>query len=131
MTTIRQLLDRCTDLDRLDIEILLGEVLGKGRAWLYAHDDHEPNAVQTNRFIDWVARRRAGEPVAYLTGWRDFWTLRLKVTTATLIPRPETELLVEQTLDRLPESTPAKVLDLGTGSGAIAMAIASDGNSAV
>src|SRR6185312_15239860 len=73
-----------------------------------------------------VARRAAGEPVAYLTGRRGFWTLELEVTPATLIPRPETELLVELALERLPRDMACRVADLGTGSGAIALAIASE-----
>ena len=106
--------------------MLLAEALGKNRAWLYAHDNTELDLDQVARFRGWVVRRRAGEPIAYLTGWREFWSLRLRVTSATLIPRPETELLVERALAKLPESSPETVLDLGTGSGAIALAIAKE-----
>jgi release factor glutamine methyltransferase len=126
LSTVRQLLAGCSDLDRLDAEVLLSEVLGQGRAWLYAHQEDQASTDQAERFERWVQRRRAGEPVAYLTGWRDFWTFRLAVTPATLIPRPETELLIETALTLLPENEVKRVLDLGTGSGAIALAIASE-----
>lgn len=111
---------------RFDAETLLGHVLGRDRAWLFAHasDPVEPAAAE--RFAGLWGRRGAGEPVAYLTGRRGFWTLDLAVTPATLVPRPETELLVELALARLPMDAPARVADLGTGSGAIALAIASE-----
>ena len=111
-------------LDRREAELLLLHVLGRDRAWLFAHADAVPAAAQAEAFRALCARRRAGEPVAYLTGRRGFWTLELEVNKATLIPRPETELLVEQALARLPEDAPLRVADLGTGSGAIALAIA-------
>ncbi len=106
-----------------EADLLLAHVLARGSAWLFAHGDavvDEPDAV---RFDALVARRAAGEPVAYLTGRRGFWTLDLAVTPATLIPRAETERLVELALERLPTG-PCAVADLGTGSGAIALAIA-------
>ncbi len=110
---------------RYEVERLLMHVLKRDRAWLFAHaTDPLPVDVQA-AFGALLQRRIAGEPVAYLTGTRNFWTLELKVTPDTLIPRPETELLVELALERLPENTSIRVADLGTGSGAIALAIAS------
>ena len=112
--------------ERADAEALLLHVLGKPRSWLFAHaDDVLEMDVQT-AFEALLARRAAGEPVAYLTGRRGFWTLELEVTPATLIPRPETELLVELALERLPRDAAVRVADLGTGSGAIALSIASE-----
>ncbi len=109
---------------RLDAELLLCHVLGVNRSWLYAWPDKSLDALQLQRFDEVVARRAAGEPVAHILGEREFWSLTLKVTPDTLIPRPDTELLVEQALFLLPEEAAWKVADLGTGSGAIALAIA-------
>lgn len=111
---------------REDAEHLLLALFGKSRGWLFAHDDAVLDAMQHVTFCEWVARREAGEPVAYLTGRRGFWTLDLAVTPATLIPRPETELLVELALARISRDADARIADLGTGSGAIALAIASE-----
>lgn len=111
-------------VDPVDAALLLAHALGKPRAWLYAHGDDEATAGTARDFASLVARREAGEPVAYLTGHRGFWRLELTVTPDTLIPRPETELLVELALQRLPAGGDARVADLGTGSGAIALAIA-------
>jgi len=128
MTTVRQSLNEsiATLGERADAEALLLHVLGQPRSWLFAHagDVLEPD-VRT-AFEALVARRGAGEPVAYITGRRGFWTLELEVTGATLIPRPETELLVELALERLPRDQACRVADLGTGSGAIALALASE-----
>jgi release factor glutamine methyltransferase len=110
--------------DRAEAGILLAHALGKPRSWLIAHADDPVDAAAAAAFAALVERRAAGEPVAYLTGHRGFWTLELEVTPATLIPRPETELLVELALARLPRTGAPRVLDLGTGSGAIALAIA-------
>jgi release factor glutamine methyltransferase len=111
---------------RLDAELLLGFVLGLSRAGLIARGG-EPVATTSERTYDDLIRRRLqGAPVAYLTGTREFWSLRLSVTPAVLVPRPETELLVELALQRIPEQCAHSILDLGTGSGAVALAIASE-----
>ncbi|HZX79039.1 peptide chain release factor N(5)-glutamine methyltransferase [Lysobacter sp.] len=112
------------DEGRAEAERLLAHVLGVGLTWLYVHRDDlvPPDRVAT--FEELVARRVAGEPVAYLLGQRGFWRFDLQVTSATLIPRPETERLVELALERLPVSGEVRVADLGTGTGAIALAIA-------
>ena len=113
-------------IDAVDAEWLLAHALEKPRGWLYAHADDRVDAHVRQRFEALVERRAAGEPVAYLTGTRGFWSLDLYVTTDTLIPRAETELLVELALARLPADKDCNVADLGTGSGAIALAIASE-----
>jgi release factor glutamine methyltransferase len=110
--------------ERAEAELLLLHLLQQPRSWLFAHaDDALDMDVQTS-YRELLARREAGEPVAYIVGHRGFWTLDLEVTPATLIPRPETELLVELALQRLPPDFSGRVADLGTGSGAIALAIA-------
>ena len=122
---IRDLLQRASAvIERVDAEWLLAHALGRPPGWLWAHADDPVDAAVREAFDALVARRAAGEPVAYLTGTRGFWTLDLGVSPATLIPRAETERLVELALDRLPTDTPCRVADLGTGSGAIALAIA-------
>jgi len=109
-----------------EAEILLGHAAGVSRSQLLAHPDHLLSANQYAVFQDLLGRRRCGKPIAYLTGCREFWSLPLKVTPATLVPRPETESLVEQALCRLPPGDELEVLDLGTGCGAIALAIAGE-----
>ena len=113
-------------IGREDAEPLLVHALGRDRAWLFAHATDPVAGEAATAFRALVERRAAGEPVAYLTGHRGFWTLDLKVTPDTLIPRPETELLVELALARIAPDVPARVADMGTGSGAIALAIASE-----
>lgn len=113
-------------IDAVDAELLLAHVLQRGRTWLFTHGDAVPEPAQVDAFADFVRRRQAGEPVAYLIGRRGFWNFELDVTPATLIPRPETERLVELALARLPVDRALRVADLGTGSGAIALAIASE-----
>lgn len=112
--------------ERVDAEALLLHVLDKPRSWLFSHADDDPGKDVRAAFSSLVERRLQGEPVAYITGRRGFWSLDLEVTSATLIPRPETELLVELALQRLPPETTATIVDLGTGSGAIALALASE-----
>jgi release factor glutamine methyltransferase len=104
--------------------ILLAHTLGCDRAWLAAHGDAMLSAAQAANFEALARRRRHGEPVAYLTGRREFFGLDLEVSPDVLIPRPETELLVEAALERVDRSGAARVLDLGAGSGAVALAIA-------
>ena len=121
--TVRQALAQA-GLAPIDAQVLLAHVLGVGRAWLVAHatDPLAPRDVE--RFVTLARRRRDGEPVAYLTGTREFFGLALVVDRSVLIPRPETETLVECALRALPPDRALRVLDLGTGSGAIALAIA-------
>jgi release factor glutamine methyltransferase len=111
---------------RHEAELLLLHALGVDRAWLFSHADDAVDEQARQRFELLVTRRAEGHPLAYLTGRRGFWTLDLQVNTATLIPRPETELLVEQALARLPADDMVRVADMGTGSGAIALSIASE-----
>ena len=122
-----QLLRRAAEqIDRSDAELLLLHALERDRAWLFAHGRDVVAASVAQTFQALVRRRQAGEPVAYLTGTRGFWTLELAVSTATLIPRADTELLVELALERLDTASGRRVADLGTGSGAIALSIASE-----
>ena len=111
---------------RHEAELLLLHVLQRPRSWLFAHATDPVDLADRDSFHALLARRAAGEPVAYITGQWGFWTLQLEVSPATLIPRPETELLVEQALARLPADRPCTIADLGTGSGAIALALASE-----
>jgi len=111
---------------RLDAEVLLAHALDKPRTRLLGWPDDRVTASQAARYRDLIARRSDGEPVAYLTGNREFWSLPLEVTRQTLIPRPETELLVEAALALIPDGTPLTIADLGTGTGAVAAAIATE-----
>jgi release factor glutamine methyltransferase len=107
-----------------DVEVLLSAASGRSRAWLRAHDDALAESGWLPRFMDWLQRRAQGEPIAYLTGEREFWSLPLKVTPDVLIPRADTETLVEEVLRRLPQRSGARLADLGTGSGAVALSVA-------
>ncbi|CNF96695.1 peptide chain release factor N(5)-glutamine methyltransferase [Yersinia frederiksenii] len=114
-----------SDSPKRDAEILLSFVTGRPRTYLLAFGETVLTTEQLAVLEPLAARREQGEPVAYLVGEREFWSLPLSVSCATLIPRPDTECLVEQALAHLP-ATPCRILDLGTGTGAIALAIASE-----
>jgi release factor glutamine methyltransferase len=109
----------------LDAELLLVHILGTSRARLRSHPEEAASAAQSKRYTELIERRATGEPLAYVIGRRDFWSLRLTVTPAVLVPRPETELLVERAL-ALRDEEFGRVVDLGTGSGAIALTLASE-----
>lgn len=131
MTDIRTVLTSAADslqcvspTARLDAELLLAKVLNVTRTFFYSHPEYQLTNVQQEAFRALIDKRLSGLPIAWLTGQREFWSLNLQVNEQTLIPRPESELLVEQALSMLDRHAPATVLDLGTGSGAIALALA-------
>jgi release factor glutamine methyltransferase len=113
-----------SDESAREVEVLLSHALRKDRAWLYAHADDALAIDDAVRFHRLLMRRATGEPLAYIIGHREFWSIDLAVTPDVLIPRSETELLVELALQRIPQATQVEVADLGTGSGAIALAVA-------
>lgn len=115
---------RLAGIDPVDARVLLRAVLGIDDARLAARPERPLTDEQRRRYLELTERRRAGEPVAYLTGEREFYSLAFKVTPAVLIPRPETELLVETALARIPDSSECRVLELATGSGCVAVVIA-------
>jgi len=118
-------LQRVTEEPRHEAEILLAAALGKTRAWIMAHPEERIlDCEATDRYEAYVTRRSHGEPVAYVLGEKEFWSLPLAVTPDVLVPRPETELVVELALTHLPRDRESRVLDLAAGSGAIALAIA-------
>lgn len=117
--------NQCTE-PRLEAEILLSHVLTKNRAYLYSHDETLLTPEQLAQYQNLVQQRAQGTPLAYLTGIREFWSMPLKVNPHTLIPRHDTERLVELALELLPKKANLKILDLGTGSGAIALALAKE-----
>ena len=120
----RETLEAASGSPRLDAEILLGHVLGWSRARLLAHPGMPLDAAVVARFDALVVRRRSGEPIAYLTGRREFWSLGLDVTPDTLIPRHETERLVEAVLGVAAPGDPVTIADIGTGAGPVALAVA-------
>jgi release factor glutamine methyltransferase len=114
------------DAPALDAELLLAHAVGTRRARLKSHPEQIPEDAARVRYAELIDRRARGEPLAYIVGYKDFWTLRLAVSPAVLVPRPETELLVERALALKAENSAARALDLGTGSGAIALSLASE-----
>ncbi len=131
MNSIHELLTQATQSlnqpsARLEAEVLLCHVLQKDRSWLFAWSDRTVDAKHSELFLQLLEQRIEGVPLAHLTGEREFWSLPLKITAATLIPRPDTELLVENVLALADQRKRLKLLDLGTGSGAIALALASE-----
>ncbi len=125
MTTVAEALAATRGrLPPAEARLLMGHVLQRPAAWLLAHDDDQLDADALTAFASFCARRGAGEPVAYLVGTREFYGRSFRVAPGVLIPRPETELLVEQVLATLPEPQTARLLDLGTGSGCIAITLA-------
>ncbi len=119
-------LRQASESPRLDAEILLGRTIDMPRSYLYAHPEEELDDLTLARFEDVLERREAGMPMAYIVGTREFWSHEFAVTPATLVPRPETEVLVGLALREIPRNAAWEVLDLGTGSGAIAVSIACD-----
>lgn len=133
--TVAQCLQRTSELEsisdsaRLDIELILCHILQKKRTWLFTWPDKILGEEQKKLFDVFFQRRKRGEPIAHIIGQREFWSLPLAVNNSTLIPRPDTELLVETTLELFAQDKPDEVrqcLDLGAGSGAIVLAIASE-----
>ena len=129
----RSLLDDATQIlyngsptPRIDSEVLLQAVIDRPLSWVFAYGETFATPDHTRAFFDLVAKRQQGQPIAYLLGYKDFWTLRLKVNKHVLIPRSDTETLIEHALQKLPDGAVSHVLDLGTGSGAIALSIAKE-----
>lgn len=126
LTSSIERLSSLSDSAQLDCELLLCFVLNKPRSYLHTWPDTALSDKQVNKFNLLLERRIKGEPIAHILGERGFWSLDLKVTSDTLIPRPDTERLVELALDIIPEQARWKILDLGTGTGAIALSLAKE-----
>lgn len=133
MLTIKAIIKNATcqlhnssDSPNLDAELLLAFVLGKTRSYLRGWNEQTLTPAQIKQFQDLLMRRKQGQPIAYLIGYREFWSRNFIVTPDVLIPRPETELLIELALVAIPTNQPYKILDLGTGSGIIAITLASE-----
>ena len=121
MTTLRNWFSDNADLPRLELELVAGHFLNSSRAALLAHPERQLSNQERSHMGAWLAQLRTHTPLAYLLGTREFWGLDLKVTPSVLIPRPETELLVEIAVDHIQNN--AQIVDLGTGSGAISIAV--------
>lgn len=121
-------LEGLSETPELDAQILLAYCIGRERQFLFAHPEYEPTDTEVDRFRLVVARRIREEPVAYITGVKEFWSLAFTVTPDVLIPRPDTEIVVEQVvrLCRRTGASPVRILEVGTGSGAISVALASE-----
>lgn len=126
LATAASRLDGVSDSARLDAEILLARSINMPRSYSFAHPEEILDETALKRLTETINRRLNGEPMAYITGVKEFWSLELLVTSATLVPRPETELLVDLALREIPRDANWQILDLGTGSGAIAVAIAKE-----
>ena len=122
----RDALEAVSESPRLDAELLLARALDVSRSFLIAHADEEIDGAAAKRFAATIDQRVSGMPLAYITGAKEFWSMNLLVTPATLVPRPDTEILVDHALRLIPHETTQHVLDLGTGSGAVALAIAAE-----
>lgn len=125
ITTTSNKLDNSSSA-RLDAEVLLSHILKVDRSYLYSHPEKTISDNEKDQFLTLIEKRIQGMPVAHLTGNKEFWSLQLQVTSDTLIPRPETEILVEKILEQIPANVSWEIADLGTGSGAIALAIAKE-----
>ncbi len=125
LTLAAEALQTTSDSPRLDAEVLLSHLLQRNRTYLYAYSEMLVDEEIEKHFFQQIARRKNGEPVAHITGFREFWSLSLSTNASTLIPRPDTELLVEIAL-RVCAKANARVLDLGTGTGAVALALATE-----
>ncbi len=117
---------KASESPALDAGLLLTQALDVPRSYLFAHPEETLDAVTVERYLSAIARREKGEPLAYIVGEKEFWSISLMVSPDTLIPRPETEVLVQEALNLIPRTDAFEVLDLGTGCGAIALAIASE-----
>ena len=130
MATIKQTLalagrlDGLSDTARLDVAVLLAHALERDKTYLYTWPDRELTAAQQQVFESLLVQRQKGVPIAYLVGEKEFWSLSIKVSSDTLIPRPDTELLVQLGLELFASDSPRTIADLGTGTGAIALALA-------
>ena len=124
--TRQRFADEGIDAPRLDAELLLAHTLQLPRIQLYARYDQPLSQDERGRFRDVVKRRLSREPVAYIVGRKEFWSLDLSLTAEVLIPRPDTETLVERALERLPKDATGELIDVGTGSGAVALALAKE-----